>query len=580
MTSTSTPTPSASPAASAELLLTRSRPHEGRRLSRRELRVEGALAAAVAGACLLIALTLTRGRPFVPVEVAVWVLVYATAARVPLYVGGGCAMPTQLVLVPMLFVLPLGLVPLTVLAACVLAALVDVVRGESRERLLSATGDAGYAIAPVLVLVAAGIPAASPAAWAALLVAFGAQCGLDALLSIGREWLGRSIRPAVQLSVMARVYRVDALLLPAGALLAEHGAAMAAVLPLVLLLGAIARDRNRRLGEALDRLEDLSRERSRLREAFRRTGRSLASTLDREGMLDVALATAVDAVAATAGRATLGGGTYVETGVEPGGVTDRLLAEAAAAACATHATATVSRAGWSALAEPLCGREEPHGCAEGALAVCAPGGGFDADDQGVLAYLAVRAAASLDSIELHERLRSEATVDALTGLANRRRFHDVLELEVRRAERTGGPLSLVLLDVDDFKQVNDTHGHQCGDEVLRALGALLRASCRSGEEPARYGGEELGIVVSGADAATAHALAERLRHAIAALEIPAPAGPLYVTASFGVAELRPGDGTPDTLVAAADAALYRAKRTGKNRTAVGALEPAGHPTFG
>ena len=179
-------------------------------------------------------------------------------------------------------------------------------------------------------------------------------------------------------------------------------------------------------------------------------------------------------------------------------------------------------------------------------------------------------------IELHDRLRSQATLDELTGLANHRRFQEVLGKAIAQTQRTDLPLSLVLIDVDDFKRVNDAHGHQCGDEVLRAIGAVLRKRCRATDTPARYGGEELAVIMPGAGAAGACASAEALREAIGALEVAGPNGPVRVTASFGVCELGPAASDATALVGAADGALYDAKRSGKDRVvAAGAALVAG-----
>jgi diguanylate cyclase (GGDEF)-like protein len=163
------------------------------------------------------------------------------------------------------------------------------------------------------------------------------------------------------------------------------------------------------------------------------------------------------------------------------------------------------------------------------------------------------------------RVASQATTDGLTGLANRRTFDEELALEWRRAHRIGGSLALVLLDLDDFKQINDTHGHPAGDAVLRGIGGLLGAGVRQIDLAARYGGEEFVVLVPDSELAGAERLANRLRAAIAKLDVTSPGGePLGVTASFGVA-VSDQVATPEELVAAADDALYEAKRAGKNR---------------
>jgi len=165
------------------------------------------------------------------------------------------------------------------------------------------------------------------------------------------------------------------------------------------------------------------------------------------------------------------------------------------------------------------------------------------------------------------RVASQATTDSLTGLANRWTFDEELALEWRRAERVGDPLALILLDIDNFKSINDGHGHQAGDEVLRKVGEVLAASVRQIDLAARYGGEEFAVIVPETDLDGAIDLAERLRSALETEEIELEnGGRLSVTASFGAAikgDLPGGE----KLVAAADKALYEAKRAGKNRVA-------------
>jgi diguanylate cyclase (GGDEF)-like protein len=157
--------------------------------------------------------------------------------------------------------------------------------------------------------------------------------------------------------------------------------------------------------------------------------------------------------------------------------------------------------------------------------------------------------------------------DELTGLSNHRRFQEALASELERARRFDTGIGLVMLDVDNFKQVNDTYGHQVGDHVLREVARVLRTESREVDEPARYGGEELAVILPAADLEGAYGLAERVRAGIESLTIAIDGGdPLRVTASFGVAALPESAHDQGSLIAAADAALYSAKRTGKNRT--------------
>ena len=355
----------------AERLLRQSRPDQPRRLPAREARVERALALLVVAATVAVALAASGARPFDPLAFAACVLAYAAAARVLLYVGGGCALPTQLFLIPMLFALPLDLVPLAVVCAGQLAA--------APGRRLTAVGDAGYVFAPVAVLAAAGAPSAEAVSALVIVLACGAQWVLDAALSVGREWLGRGIRPTAQLSVMVRVWTVDALLVPVGLLAVAHAdrliAALIALLGVVVLLGRVTRDRNRRLVEAMDRLEQLERERSRVRVSITRLSRSLGATLDRRTILEAVLGAALDALAAPGGRAVLSGLVHEESS----DAARALIRKAETAASAAGAPARIEEGGWVALAHPL---RTDHDA--GTLTIAAPAGRVSADDDRLL----------------------------------------------------------------------------------------------------------------------------------------------------------------------------------------------------
>ena len=171
----------------------------------------------------------------------------------------------------------------------------------------------------------------------------------------------------------------------------------------------------------------------------------------------------------------------------------------------------------------------------------------------------------LNTLGDFRRVASQAATDSLTGLANRRSFDDELALEWRRAERVGDPLALILIDLDNFKSVNDDRGHQAGDAVLRRVAAILDSGARNADLAARYGGEEFALLAPETDLLGATKLADRLRGDLEAAKIELPGGKeISVTASFGVAV----KGTlerPEQLIAAADEALYEAKRNGKNR---------------
>jgi diguanylate cyclase (GGDEF)-like protein len=193
---------------------------------------------------------------------------------------------------------------------------------------------------------------------------------------------------------------------------------------------------------------------------------------------------------------------------------------------------------------------------------------FSGAEQELFNYLASQAAVSIQNVGLHETVQRQAVTDELTGLFNHRRFQEVMAIEVERSKRFSQPLGLIMLDLDDFKLVNDHHGHLQGDQVLREVARVLLDSSREIDEPARYGGEEMAVALPQTDLEGAEQFAERVRSRIEALEVPMLNGPgvVRVTASVGAAALPQSSAADkDALVAAADSALYRAKRLGKNR---------------
>lgn len=178
----------------------------------------------------------------------------------------------------------------------------------------------------------------------------------------------------------------------------------------------------------------------------------------------------------------------------------------------------------------------------------------------------------------NQRLKRLVAIDALTGIANRRHFDRSLDRELRRARRDAHPLSLIFLDLDEFKRYNDTYGHSRGDDVLRTVAQTLDETFRRGGDfVARYGGEEFAVVLPGVDARRAALYAERLRRRVWRLAIPygASATTDRVTISGGVATVSPPlIATPDQILRAADKALYRAKCLGRNQIASAAVEIA------
>ena len=193
--------------------------------------------------------------------------------------------------------------------------------------------------------------------------------------------------------------------------------------------------------------------------------------------------------------------------------------------------------------------------------------------------LAVRLEIARRILAVHEELRRQndrlaelAAYDELTGVKNRRRFREDLEMHFALASRKGDPLSLVMLDVDHFKQFNDAFGHPAGDDVLREVAATLREATRGQDVVARYGGEEFVVLLPSTDGEEALVTAERLRGRIAERGWPLR----EVTASLGVATTGADVADASALTEAADRALYRAKRAGRNQCRH-ALEAAYHP---
>ena len=192
-------------------------------------------------------------------------------------------------------------------------------------------------------------------------------------------------------------------------------------------------------------------------------------------------------------------------------------------------------------------------------------GAFKAEHQRLLESLGLQIAAALQNSNLYEL----AMVDGLTGLFVRRYFDARIEEEIERSRRYGSAFSVVMMDVDDFKKLNDSYGHLVGDRVLRAISNVVKSQMRGVDTAARYGGEEISVILPRTEMLGAYNLAERIREAIAELRITTDEDPpkaLGVTASLGIAafpESRAADG--EDLVRRADRALYRAKKTGKNR---------------
>ncbi len=271
-----------------------------------------------------------------------------------------------------------------------------------------------------------------------------------------------------------------------------------------------------RLGEQMDQLR---RQRLELERSVRRVGQAFASGLDRQALL------AILVEAAAGGSSSLG---------------------------------TVASSG-----EPI-----------GALTVARPGLPFNSNEREVFLYLVGQAASSVENVALHELVSEQAVTDDLTALANKRAFRQVMNREAARAARFGHALSVVIVDIDDFKRVNDTYGHLQGDAVLRTVGLILAEESRGIDVAARYGGEEFSVALPETSTPGAVEVAERIRARIEAEATPlvAGSGVVRVTASLGVATTSGTRLDVQGLIASADAALYDAKAAGKNRVVASSVD--------
>jgi diguanylate cyclase (GGDEF)-like protein len=318
------------------------------------------------------------------------------------------------------------------------------------------------------------------------------------------------------------------------------------------------------------RLAELEQERARVRQAIRRIGEAFASGLDKEALLELALQTAMDATEADRGR------------VSARQTADDMLAETLHVGRLAGLEATIydaerraltsdglgeASSGDAHLATVALGPVAPGGPTHGLITVCRNGRPFTADDLELLRSLAAQATLAMANVNLHFDVQRQAITDDLTGLASHGHFQDLLRAEMEEVRRYRYPVGLIMLDIDNFKSVNDVHGHQQGDLVLRCVADALRETSRDVDVAARYGGEEMALILPHTDLEGAFEMAERARMAIAAMEIPLLEGDgsMRVTTSVGAASSV--EGNKDDLIAAADAALYVAKREGKNRTA-------------
>ena len=324
------------------------------------------------------------------------------------------------------------------------------------------------------------------------------------------------------------------------------------------------------------RIEELDGERRRVQEFGQRFGAALAATHDVAGLLEIVVDSAMQLARAEGARLLVADeGTDVlveqlrrgELGAAAGLLDSPVrYGEGIEGRALQTRQAVIGDEPVPLLAAPLVAEERVLGLL---TLVGDPERPFGRDDAERVGSLVGQGAVAIENARLHRLIQKQAKTDPLTQLLNRREFEEQLAREVERAQRFGTPVGLVVLDLDDFKLINDRFGHLAGDGVLKAAAGAIRQCTREIDQPARWGGEEFAVILPHTGLDGAARLAERLRQAIAERQIPTPDGrSVRVTASFGVAAL-PGSGTTQVeLTAAADDAVYRSKRAGKNRVSL------------
>jgi diguanylate cyclase (GGDEF)-like protein len=323
-------------------------------------------------------------------------------------------------------------------------------------------------------------------------------------------------------------------------------------------------------------MDELRRQQVEIESSVERIGQAFASGLDRAALLAILVETTVRACEADYGLVALSGsvGAEAESGEATEALSDAAL-EAEHRAVRVGGVAEGQSDGAYALASSL-GRLAPDDPPVGAMTVARTERPFTQNERRVFLYLVGQAATSVENIALHELVSEQAVTDELTGLPNHRAFREAMAKEAARAQRFRHDLSLLILDIDDFKQVNDTYGHLQGDTVLRAVGRIVDDESREIDEPARYGGEEFVVALPETSLEGALEVGERIRSRIErqAIRLIQGHGKITVTASLGAATMGPLADDVNALVAAADEALYEAKRSGKNRVVAARTTPA------
>jgi len=440
---TGAPTP---PRVEVERLLEESLDRRARRLPAREFGLELTLTVVfLAATALLVLLSSDVGGA--DTIIVATVAAYAIASRVDYPIATGVAVPTQLFLVALFAHADARLVPLLAMGGLMLGTLLTIIRGRSRwDRMVMAGGDATHVLGPAIVFTATGYTDATEAPWLLLVGAFAAQCVVEFLSSLVRDWFVLGVRPRVQALVNLQVWAFDAALTPIAVMAVAVGAdasvpwAPLALLPLVALVAYSARDRTDRVDRLHARLEALQLERRRLQVAVRRIGDAFASSLDLDALVLIVTRASSEAVAADGARGSLVEGGQVRPLCETGesGQLARVIADAEAGAL-LHAGRTNEvrgAAGW-ALGVTVGPVEDPVAV----VAVSRAGSAFAPEERALFEYLAEQASVSAAGVAEHAALQDEAAhareeleqrvIDRTADLAERTASVEALYAEVQ-----------------------------------------------------------------------------------------------------------------------------------------------------
>jgi diguanylate cyclase (GGDEF)-like protein len=516
------------------------------RMSPRDRLTSVAIGGGFLGAALAAARLIPSDRSPSAAVVILLVVLCALASRIEFEIGAGSAIPTQLVLVPMLFVLPIGQVPGWVAVGYLLGRAPDCLRGRMHvERLLIPLCGAWHTLGPTLVLGLAGPRAPTWHDTPVYLGALAAQFGFDSGSAALRDRLAHQVDFGMLARYLGWAYLIDLMLAPIGLLIAfaatSQPAAALSALPLIALIWIFARERKARIDHALE-LGGVYRGTALLAEAYHEilSEQALEPTLDR---IEAALSDLIphDALVLYA------------LGERHGDL----------APLRTRGATPYERPERVEITVPLICR----GHQEGILSLYRQSSDqpFTEDEVQLARWFGDAAALALDNARIRAKLKREAQTDSLTGLLNHRACHERLQAELGLVHRQKATVALLMLDIDDFKRINDLYSHATGDHVVATLAELLRNSARTEDAVCRVGGEEFAVVMPSSNAPDASALARRLADELSRHHFDSVG---TVTISIGIAEAPAHATTASELIDCAEAAMMTAKALGKSRTVI------------